>query len=108
MRKSRSKQGSRRKEEFRVMRVVSKEGDWDHERTRLFQRKSLIETDEFYGKGRVEFQKSMVKKEELYQKKSCLKETFAKEELNKGRLWLKKEYIKTIVMKEWLKGKTCI
>ena len=100
MRKSRSKQGSGRKEDFRVMRVVSKEGDWDQERTRLFQRKNLIETEEFDEKGRVEFQKSMVKKEELYQKKTCLKETFTKEELNKGRLWLKKEEIKMIVMKE--------
>ena len=65
------------------MRNVLNEGEWDHERTSLFQRKSLIEREEFDEKGRVEFQKSLVKKEELYQKKKCFRKMFKSKEYSK-------------------------
>ena len=55
--------------------AIFREGKWDHERKSLIQRNSLIEREEFDWKGRIKFQKSLVKKEELYQKKNCWKES---------------------------------
>ena len=55
------------------MRIVLKEGEWDHER------KSLIKIVEFDERGRVEFKKSLVKKEGLHQKQKCLKRNVLKE-----------------------------